>query len=117
MPYVTANDEIFIGNEDFRNEQKAQHAVALLDICMTSANVLVALCKVNVKKVGSFTNKLFKMSDGYLQDYPGGPESADGKLARLYINRTFDSFKRKKDAGASEESMRASLASTTSTEV
>jgi len=54
------------------------------------------------------------MSDGFLNDMEGGAESAKAKKARIYINKTFDSFKRKKDAEASDANMRASVASETS---
>ena len=50
-----------------------------------------------MKKISSFTNKLFKMSDGYLNELEGGTESAKAKQLRLYINKTFESFKRKKE--------------------
>jgi len=78
---------------------------------MIAANLLVSVCQVTVKKVGSFVNKLFKMSDGFLNDLPEGAESAKGKQIRTYINKTFDTFKRKKDSETSEANMRASIAS------
>ena len=78
---------------------------------MISANLLIGTCTVSVKKISTFTNKLFKMSDGYLNEIEGGQESQKAKSLRLYINKTFESFKRKKDAEASEASMRASIAS------
>lgn len=78
---------------------------------MIAANLLVGTSKVSVKKVSTFVNKLFKMSDGYLNDLPDGVESAKVKQIRVYINKTYDSFKRKKDSEASDASMRASIAS------
>ena len=73
--------------------------------------MLVTTCQVTNKKVSSFTNKLFKMSDGYLAEIEGGPEGPKGKMLRIYINKTFETFKRKKDAEASDATMRASIAS------
>ena len=93
------------------NEQKQNHTEQLVNVCMNAANLLVATCQVSNKKVSSFTNKLFKMSDGYLNEIPGGPDSATGKTLRIYINKTFESFKRKKEAEASDATMRASIAS------
>lgn len=93
VPFVNGNDSIFIGNEDFvteantlmdfcfaqilelitaMNEEKHKHTDALLDSCLLAANLLVGICQTNVKKVSSFTNKLFKMSDGFLSDLEGG---------------------------------------------
>ena len=130
--YVNVNDSIFIGNEQFKteantlidfcfaeileyitkmNEEKEQHIDALIEICMLSANLLVTTCQVSQKKISSFINKLFKMSDGFLENVEGGADSTKGKRFRMFINKTFDSFKRKKEASASEASMRASMAS------
>mmetsp|Transcript_35456 Transcript_35456/g.43371 ORF Transcript_35456/g.43371 Transcript_35456/m.43371 type:complete len:102 (+) Transcript_35456:2686-2991(+) len=96
------------------NEVKGQHLEQLITICMIAANLLVACCQVSVKKISSFINKLFKMSDGYLNELPEGAESPKAKQIRLYINKTYESFKRKKDSEASDASMRASIASTAS---
>ena len=65
---------------------------------MIAANLLISTSNLSVKKVGSFANKLFKMSDGYLNDIEGGAEGPKAITLRIYINKTFDSFKRKKDA-------------------
>ena len=97
------------------NENKAAHTEQLVIGCMIAANLLITTCQVSVKKISTFTNKLFKMSDGYLNEIEGGAESVKGKQLRVYINKTFESFKRKKDAEASDASMRASIASETST--
>ena len=96
------------------NESKANHIDELIEICMIAANLLVTTCQVSVKKISVFANKLFKMSDGFLNEIEGGAESAKAKKARTYINKTFDSFKRKKDAEAIDANMRASAASETS---
>ena len=93
------------------NEQKQNHIEQLVTACMIAANLLVTTCQVTNKKVSSFTNKLFKMSDGYLSEIEGGAESVKAKMLRLYINKTFDSFKRKKETEASDATMRASIAS------
>ena len=92
------------------NEQKQNHTEQLVMACMIAANLLVSTCAVSTKKVSSFTNKLFKMSDGYLNEIEGGAESAKGKTLRLYINKTFDSFRRKKETESSDANMRASIA-------
>lgn len=93
------------------NENKSAHTEQLVGVCMTAANLLVTTCVTTNKKVSSFTNKLFKMSDGYLNEIEGGAESDKGKRLRIYINKTFESFKRKKEAEASDATMRASIAS------
>lgn len=93
------------------NETKGEHLEPLITICMIAANLLVTTCSVSVKKVSTFVNKLFKMSDGYVNDLPDGAESAKVKQIRIYINKTFDSFRRKKETEASDASMRASIAS------
>ena len=132
VPFVNGNDQIFIGNDGFKtkanevmdfcfaeilefitsmNENKSEHLEALITICMIAANLLVSVCQVSVKKVSSFINKLFKMSDGYVNDLPDGPDSPKVKQIRTYINKTFDSFKRKKESEASDANMRASIAS------
>lgn len=93
ITYVNGNDQIFIGNDEFRNkvnemmdfcfaqilefittmnESKGQHLEQLITICMIAANLLVSTCQVSVKKVSSFINKLFKMSDGFLNELPDG---------------------------------------------
>jgi len=132
IPFVNGNDSIFIGNDSFKtkanqlmdfcfaqilqfitdmNEQKEQHTEPLISICMIAANCLVGNCQVSVKKISTFINKLFKMSDGYLNELPGGTETPKAVQIRLYINKTYDSFKRKRDNELSGASMRASIAS------
>lgn len=132
VPYVNGNDSIFIGNEEFKteantlmdfcfgeileyitkmNEEKEKHSEELIEVCMMAANLLVNTCQVSVKKISSFINKLFKMSDGFLENIEGGSESPKALRFRQYINKTFDSFKRKKEAEAGDASMRASMAS------
>ena len=80
---------------------------------MLSANVLVQNCDLSTKKIGSMGNKMFKMGDGYLNDYNTqvGEHNKSEHLQRNYLNMTFDAFKRKKDAAISSETMRASIAS------
>ena len=134
VPYVNGNDSIFIGNEEFKekanqlmdycfsqildlitamNENKQQHNEQLLQVCMISVNLLVSVCQVSVKKISTFSNKLFKMADGCLAELDGGSESAKAKSYRITINKTFDAFKRKKEAESSDAAMRASMASET----
>ena len=54
------------------------------------------------------TNKMFKMGDQYLTEYNQslGEDRKNEHITRNYLNATFDSFKRKKEAAQSEESMR-----------
>ena len=97
------------------NEQKQNHIEQLVTACMIAANLLVTTCQLSVKKISSFINKLFKMSDGYLSELEGGPDTVKAKQIRTYINKTYDSFKRKKDAEQSDANMRASITSDAST--
>ena len=54
------------------------------------------------KKIETFVNKLFKMSDGYLAEHNKLPVTAGGeKLTRNMINLTFENFKKKKELFAS----------------
>ena len=46
---------------------------------MIAANLLVTTCQLSVKKISSFINKLFKMSDGYLSELEGGPDTVKAK--------------------------------------
>jgi len=52
------------------------------------------------------------MGDGYLAEYNAqlGDGRKDEHLTRNYLNQTFDSFKRKKEAAADRDNMRASMA-------
>ena len=95
------------------NESKSQHLRELYWLCMLSANVIIQNCQCSVKKISSMNNKMFKMGDGYLGDY--NTQLGEGRksehLSRNYLNQTFDSFKRKKEAESSDATMRASIAS------
>jgi hypothetical protein len=94
-PNVDSNDRIFIGNDDFKresnqlldfcfdqileiieklNENKNSYNGILFQICIMSANTLIQNCQFT-KKIETFVNKMFKMSDGYLQDYQKLPQS------------------------------------------
>ena len=61
------------------NEQKEKHTEFLITACMIAANLLVTTCQLSVKKISSFVNKLFKMSDGYLSELEGGSETPKAK--------------------------------------
>jgi hypothetical protein len=50
------------------------------------------------KKIEGYINKMFKMADGYLNEH--NKISAD-KLNRNYINLSFETYKKKKEAYAS----------------
>ena len=134
VPYVNSNDTIFIGDEDFKreanqlmdfcfgeileaitqmNDVKAQHLRELHWLCMLSANVIVQNCQVAAKKINSMTNKMFKMADGYLAEY--NTQLGEGRktehMTRNYLNQTFDSFKRKREAAVNADAMRQSTTS------
>ena len=108
VPLVDSNDTIFIGNEQFKtdgnqlanycfgkllefvealNGKKAGHEKHLYELCMSSANLVVAHADLSVKQMGTLGNKFFKMSDGYLAEYNARPD-VKGKceLNRNYIN-------------------------------
>mmetsp|Transcript_19078 Transcript_19078/g.32556 ORF Transcript_19078/g.32556 Transcript_19078/m.32556 type:complete len:193 (-) Transcript_19078:156-734(-) len=93
LPYrianVESNDQIFIGNEEFVSECEAlmdycfeqlleiiqkldavkDHYYALLfNLCLESANILMANCQIS-QKINGFVNKMFKMSDKYLVEH------------------------------------------------
>lgn len=53
------------------NEKKSEHLQELNRLCIFAANVLISSCNVSVKKISSYTNKMFKMSDGYLEEFNG----------------------------------------------
>ena len=123
MPFVNSNDKIFIGNDQFTeeasqlmdfcfaellecitelNEKKSDHLRELNRLCIFAANILISCCNVSVKKISSYTNKMFKMSDGYLEEFNGQDAAKvteqGGPINRNAINNTFDAFKRKKDS-------------------
>lgn len=54
------------------------------------------------KKVETFVNKMFKMADGYLQDYQKLPPQSQQaeRCTRGMINLTYESFRKKKEAQA-----------------
>lgn len=133
VPYVNSNDEIFIGNEDFGKEacelmddifsevletitklngMKASHLKELFFMAVTAANTLIVNCDVMNKSISSYTNKLFKMSDGYLTEFNNtigeDPANAHMRLNRNIINKTFDAFRKKKEACKAEHNIRAS---------
>ena len=121
MAGLDSNDNIFIGNDDFKregnqlldfcfdqileileklNENKASYYPVLFQICILSANTLISHCQMT-KKIENFINKLFKMADGYLAEYSKLPVTANSeKLSRNMINLTFESFRKKKEAFA-----------------
>lgn len=121
MAGLDSNDNIFIGNDDFKregnqlldfcfdqileileklNENKASYYPVLFQICILSANTLISHCQMT-KKIEVFINKLFKMADGFLAEYSKLPISSTGeKLNRNMINTTFENFRKKKEAYA-----------------
>lgn len=94
LPYridnVESNDQIFIGSTEFAGEceqlmdhcfeqiletiqkldaVKDQYYPVLFDTCMDAANILIGNCAVNTKPINGFVNKLFKMSDKYMNEH------------------------------------------------
>ena len=99
------------------NESKDIHLKELNMICLNTANLLIANTQVNVKKINTYVNKMMKMADTYMSDYNARPGLADHeKITRRYVDQTFEAFRRKKEAQASEASMRESLASSRASE-
>lgn len=75
-------------------------------MCLTSANVLIGVGNTGNKQIGSFINKMFKMADGFMADYnarlpPNAPPQE--RLNRNFINKSFDAFKKKKEAAVEEQ--------------
>jgi len=67
--------------------------------------VLIGVANAGNKSISAFINKMFKMADGFLTDYNARlPANAplSEKLSRNYINKSFDAFKKKKEAAVSE---------------
>ena len=81
---MNSNDGVFIGNEDFMkeanemvdycfgqileiitklNETKSMHLKSLYQICIRTANLLVANGNYSVRSIANISNKMFKMSD------------------------------------------------------
>ena len=60
---------------------------------MLVANTLTSNCIIS-KKVETYINKMFKMSDEYLLE---NNKIAVEKLNRNYINTTYENFKKKKE--------------------
>lgn len=82
------------------NEKKdAKSFIDLHDICLMIANTLVGNCVI-MKKIESFVNRMFKMTDGYLVEY--NKLNTNAPIGRNYINLTFEALKKKKDATASQ---------------
>ena len=73
---------------------KEQYYSALFYICLNTANTLIANC-VFTKKIDSFINKVFKMADGYMTEHN---KVSQEKLNRNYINSTYESYRKKKEA-------------------
>ena len=87
------------------NEQKNQYNGELFTLCLTSANVLIGVGNTGNKQIGAFINKMFKMADGFMADYNSKlPLNAPPheKLNRNFINKSFDAFKKKKEAAIEE---------------
>ena len=64
---------------------------------MLSANILVSTTNLGVKQMSSFSNKFFKMSDQFLMEWNNNNKGKPA-VPRNYINTTFDSFRRKREA-------------------
>ena len=79
------------------HETKTQHLKPLFNLCLGSANLILRTGSVTNKQIHSFVNKMFKMSDAYLAEF-NQSAPADKQLNRNYINKTFDLFRKKKEA-------------------
>jgi hypothetical protein len=81
------------------NEKKAGHEKHLFDLCMSSANLVIAHADLSVKKMSAVTNNFFKLSDGFLVDYNSRPEvKGKAEMNRNWINSTVYAFRRKKES-------------------
>ena len=83
------------------NEQKNNYAGDLFRQSLSCANLLIGIGNLNTKQIGSFINKMFKMADGFMNDFNNKlPSNAlpHEKLTRNLINRSFEVFKKKKEA-------------------
>ena len=121
IAYVNSNDQVFIGNQEFLkeanemldycfnqildiitklNENKSANLKNLFNICVRTANVLVANGNFSTRSISNISNKMFKMADGYLTEYNATPEGTREPLLRDPINRTFEACRKKKEAAA-----------------
>lgn len=97
------------------NEIKTSYFGVLFQICIQTANTLIAHCQMT-KKIESFINKIFKMADGYLTEHQKLPVSAAGeKLSRNMINQTYEGFRKKKEAYAASAAGQANAMTRAST--
>jgi hypothetical protein len=134
IPNVNSNDQIFIGNEEFRKEAnscanycfnklleyvealngiKMSHPQEFFYLLMTCANVITSVGELSIKQMSAVCNKFFKMSDQFLTEYNGKPEvksDPSKQLNRNYINKTFDCFRRKREEALANANLRASTA-------
>jgi hypothetical protein len=77
------------------NDQKDDHLPTLLNMCLSSANLVTGCFNCGLKSVSNFANKIFKMADQYLTK---NAAKQDAQLNRELINKTFEAFEKKKDA-------------------
>ena len=82
------------------NGNKANNLEQLAYTTIWAAGTLISCCDLSVRQISSYINKLFKMADGYITEYNATiPESeAHKRLSKNMVSRTYDAFKRKKDA-------------------
>ena len=118
IPYVNSNDQIFIGMDEFTeeanrlidfcfgevldiltqlSEKKSEYLPELFKLCLSSANALIGVGNLQFKQISSFVNKMFKNADMFLTEHNEKP-GVQEKLSRNLINRSFDMFKKKKEA-------------------
>jgi len=48
------------------NDSKEMHLKQLNLICIKIANLIISNAQVNVKKINTYVNKMFKMADSYM---------------------------------------------------
>ena len=76
------------------------HLKSLHQICIRTANLLVANGNYSTRSIANISNKMFKMSDQYLTEWNASNEGMKDPLLREPINKTFEACRKKKEAAA-----------------
>lgn len=94
------------------NDLQERYYPVLFECCLDASNLLLGTCELaGQKPTTSFINKMFKLSDGYLVNY-NKTMSEENQLPRFYINHSFDTFRKKKEAAATKPGGSAAPAQT-----
>lgn len=84
------------------NEVQERYYPVLFESTLDAANLLLTTCELaGQKPTTSFINKMFKLSDGYLVNHNKSAKE-ENQLPRSYINHSFDTFRKKKEAAAAK---------------